>query len=205
MEQLEFIRNAGETRRFHGWPVLRQQSVAEHSFHVAMLVQMIYGQEEPGIRSALLMAALTDDLAEWITGDPPSPFTRAMEKRVPGFREARKEVENEVLASVSLDWAKFLTDEEQRMLKFADYVDGAMYCTRERAMGNMLISPAFGTFMSYLPQYMSDNPVEHQVYAYLEQSWTTANAGDPTWEGQPSYYARIIAGEEEQEPIHADR
>lgn len=195
MEQLDFIRNAGETRRFHGWPVLRPQSVAEHSFHVTMILHVLYGQSESGLRVVLLLAALTDDLAEWITGDPPSPFTRAMEKRLPGFRDTRKEVENEVLASVALDWAKFLTDEEKRMLKFADYVDGAMYCIRERAMGNKLISPAFGTFMSYLPQYHDrDNIAEADTIDDLRSSWTKANNGNSLWEHSPSYYTDIVEG-----------
>lgn len=207
MEQLEFIRNAGETRRFHGWPVLRPQTVAEHSFHVAMIVWVLAGQEEPGIRLPLIMAALTDDLAEWITGDPPSPFSRAMEKRMPGFRDTRKEVENEVLASVQLDWGKFLTDEEQRILKLADYIDGAMYCIRERAMGNQLISPAMGTFMSYLPQYMNGAIIENEIWDYLVAAWEKANGDDPRWDGSPSYYTRVIEGTApvEQEIVHADR
>lgn len=192
MEQLEFLRNAGETRRYHGWPVLRPQSVAEHSFHVATILHVLYGQEEPGISCTLLLAALTDDLAEWITGDPPSPFTRAMEQRLPGFRAQRKEVENKVLEAVQLDFGKFLNEEEQRKLKVADYIDGAMYCVRERAMGNKLIAPAFGTFITYLPDYMK-LPIEAHAYQFLLDSWTVANNGDPKYPKSPSYYSEVIA------------
>lgn len=212
MEQLEFIRNAGETRRFHGWPVLRPQSVAEHSFHVAMIVYVIAGQEEPGIRQPLLLAALCDDLAEWITGDPPSPFTRAMEQRMPGFRDNRKAVENEVLGAVFLNWSEMLTEEEAKLLKFADYVDGAMYCIRERAMGNKLISPAMGTFMGYLPEYFSDRPIEREIYAWLCNEWEAANNGDPLWDNSPSYYTNVVEGSvdsdvdlEPKEVQHGDR
>lgn len=195
IDQLMFIRNGGETRRFHGWPVLRPQSVAEHSFHVAMILHVLYGQDEPGIPGYLLTAALCDDLAEWITGDPPSPFTRAMEKRMPGFRDQRKGVENEVLATVSLDWDKHLSDEDKRKLKFADYVDGAMYCIRERAMGNKLIGPAFTTFMTYLPEYTSADDdeyrhIENFVIEDLRKAWVDANDGklaEPT----PFIYGEI--------------
>lgn len=190
MEQLEFIRNAGETRRFHGWPVLRQQTVAEHSFHVTMILYSLYGQNVPGIRFEHLMAALCDDLAEWITGDPPSPFTRAMEVRMPGFRANRKEVEDTVLNKVQLDWGHLLTDEEKRMLKFADYVDGAMYCIRERAMGNQLIGPAFSTFMSYLPEFTDGRAEENKVIFYLELQWLSVN-NDRRAEPSPSYYGDI--------------
>lgn len=190
MEQLEFIRNGGETRRFHGWPVLRQQTVAEHSFHVAMIVHILYGQEEPGVRYPLIMAALCDDLPEWIVGDPPSPFSRAMEKRMPGFRKVRKDIENKVAETVNFDWGKFLTDEEKRQLKFADYVDGAMYCIRERAMGNKLIGPAYDTFMSYLPDYVGeDYPMERQIIQWLDREWLKANDGE--YRGTPHYYEVI--------------
>lgn len=196
-DQLEFIRNGGETRRFHGWPVLRQQTVAEHSFHVAMILHVLYGQEQPGISGYLLMAALCDDLAEWVTGDPPSPFTKAMEVRMPGFRDQRKEVENRVLASVSLNWDRFLSEEEKRKIKFADYVDGAMYCIRERAMGNQLIGPAFSTFMSYLPKLVSKNSdydriSENDIINSLHDNWLKVNNGESA-EGTPKIYEEVIA------------
>lgn len=197
-DQLMFIRNGGETRRFHGWPVLRQQTVAEHSFHVAMILHTLYGQSEPGLPAYLVTAALCDDLAEWVTGDPPSPFTVAMEKRMPGFRDNRKKVENEVLNSVALDWDQHLTDEDKRKLKFADYVDGAMYCIRERAMGNQLIGPAFTTFMTYLPKFRASRDsgyfvMESDLIHDLRDAWLEVNGGlgaPPT----PAIYEVIANG-----------
>lgn len=186
-EQLLFVRNGGETRRFHGWPVLRQQTVAEHSFQVAMILQVLYGQEEPGISGMLLIAALTDDLAEWVTGDPPSPFTKAMEVKMPGFRAIRKGIENTVLSKAAMDFAQFLSKEEQRKIKFADYIDGAMYCIRERAMGNQLISPAFTTFMSYLPELTDGRDAEVDLMDELREAWLSANAGKPS-APTPRYY-----------------
>jgi len=82
MEQLDFLRNAGETVRFHTMPILRPQNIAEHSWHLTMLLYLMYGQTDPGITFELLMAGLTHDMAEHQTGDLPAPAKRAMDERL---------------------------------------------------------------------------------------------------------------------------
>ena len=57
---LETFRAAGAVKRYHIVRTLRQQSVAEHSWNVALLVYMIYPQASP----KLIKAALTHDVAE---------------------------------------------------------------------------------------------------------------------------------------------
>jgi 5'-deoxynucleotidase YfbR-like HD superfamily hydrolase len=159
MEQLNFIRNAGETRRFHTSPVLRVQNIAEHSWHVAMLLYFIFGQSEPGLTPTLLMAALVHDAAEHQVGDLPAPAKRTMDERLrrPGledktdtpFRDLWGDMEQEILAGVQLDFEKFLEPMELQALKLCDALDGATYCVRERAMGNQLIAEPFHNFMNY--------------------------------------------------------
>ncbi len=190
MEQLDFIRNAGETRRFHTWPVLREQRVDAHSWNVAMLLYAMYGQIEPGITIPLLMAGLTHDMAEHIVGDLPAPAKRNMDQRLElkgaqTFRSAWNEMEQDILKTVALDFEDQLTIDEMRMLKLADAMEGALYCVRERAMGNALIAPCYLNFMSYINGEMQhegdevpyeDEPktradMEWDVRSYIKTQW----------------------------------
>ena len=181
MEQLDFIRNGGETRRFHTVPVLRSQTVAEHSFHVTMLLFTLYGQSDPGISIPLLLAGLTHDLAEHIVGDLPAPAKRNMGERLElkgtqTFRSAWGDMENELLDGVGLAWEHELSVEQLRMLKVADAMEGMLYCVRERAMGNRLIVPCYMNFHSYVTELLSNATVEEaEHFAYVESQWSIYN------------------------------
>lgn len=177
IDQLDFIYAAGETKRFHTWPVLRERTVAHHSWHVAMLLHLLYGQEEPGLTPMLLMAALCHDAAEWKVGDLPSPGKRGMAEYFPDFREKWGEMEEAILSEVSLDWDKFLTDEERRRLKLCDSMEGALYCCNERAMGNKLIAEPYHNFLSYINEIVDlASPAEKAVWDYIHQVWEKSNA-----------------------------
>ncbi len=196
MEQLDFIRNGGETRRFHTVAVLREQRVDGHSWGVAMLAWVMYGQLEPGIRVPLLMAALTHDLAEHKVGDLPAPAKRNMEARLElkgaqTFRAAWGQMEGDILDEVDLNFEKELTVDELRKLNLCDAMEGALYCIRERAMGNTLITPCFLNFRKYIEgeleqENRSDDgntdPATHsdmewEVLHYINTQWELVNGG----------------------------
>lgn len=171
LKVLDFIRNGGVTRRYHTWNVIQQQTVAEHSFNVALLVywlSMDEGLKLPGIRIPLIMAALTHDMAERVMGDIPAPAKRAM----PGLRETWGKFEQDLLRGVELDFETELNDEELHILKFADAADGCLYCCRERQMGNILISKVFENFWQYANEernYGSNK--ETAVLQYIRHNW----------------------------------
>jgi len=190
METLDFIRNGGETRRYHTIPVLRSQNVAEHSFHVAMLCSWLVGHSVPGIGAALLMAALTHDLAEHKMGDLPAPVKRSLpdyeqsEGEARPFRQVWDDLEQEHLEAAELNWDHVLTPFERRILKLADAAEGCLYCIRERAMGNRLITEVFGNFLSYTEKLINDRTVgvneaqcdqEATLLAYINFEWSKAN------------------------------
>lgn len=191
MSALDFIYHAGVTRRFHTWPVLRQQTVADHSWHVAMLVQYIFGREEPGITMELIMAALTHDMAECKVGDLPAPAKRKMDMRIAvveggaatDFRSAWGAMEQEILAEYEMDWEKFLTPEQLQQLKLCDSLEGAFFCVNERAMGNKLIKPCYLNFINYVEELLILSfPVEggkccliaRDVYNHVKDLWEGA-------------------------------
>jgi 5'-deoxynucleotidase YfbR-like HD superfamily hydrolase len=183
MEQLDFIINGGETVRFHTWPVLRPQRVDSHSYHVAMLCALM-AQDEPverghGLTVPLLMAALTHDLAEWKVGDMPSPSKRAMPDYGDiTFREVWSGMEQDLLAGVGLDWEALLTPKDLRWLKLADNMQGALYCIRERAMGNQLIAEPYSNFRKYIAELMQvngENNMEQNIVQYIDDMWEQHN------------------------------
>lgn len=174
--QLDFIYAAGETRRFHTCPVLRERTIAHHSWHVAMLLHTLYGQQEPGIRPVLLMAALTHDMAECKMGDLPSPGKRAMNEHFPDFRAKWGEAEEKLLSEHGFDFDKFLDDEERRKLKVCDNAEGAFYCINERAMGNKLIEEPFNNFHRYLVETIDEgNTVEADLLRAIRFGWRLAD------------------------------
>lgn len=67
-------KNAGVTR-WHTEPTVRHETVATHSYHVAMTLLSIF--EEQCSRE-LLVAALIHDLGERVTGDWPAPVKWAL-------------------------------------------------------------------------------------------------------------------------------
>jgi len=185
MEQLDFLRNAGETVRFHTMPILRPQNIAEHSWHLTMLLYLMYGQTDPGITFELLMAGLTHDMAEHQTGDLPAPAKRAMDERLEikgagTFRQAWNDMEQEILKEQGFDWESQLSADELNKLKIADAMDGALYCVRERMMGNQLIAPAFLNFSKYIAEELGEradvgqHAIAWQVLDYVNTQWEIA-------------------------------
>lgn len=182
MEQLDFIINGGETRRYHTQPVLREDRVDSHSFRVAMLYSMMAldGNESTGgLTTPGLMAALVHDLAEHKTGDLPAPVKRAMPPGADGvsFRDTWGVMENKLLALAGLEWEPMLTPPQARWLKLADAMDGALFCIRERMMGNRLIGAVYNNFWNYVREVAGPlrGDVEQQIINYIDDMWEQAN------------------------------
>lgn len=188
-EQAEFatldaIVNAPETRRFHTWPVLREQSVGLHSWSVAMLCWYLSRGHMPGTSVNLIIAALVHDAAEYKFGDMPGPVKRALPpvaKHGGGltpFREHWGMMEEAHLEAVGLNLGIPLTPEEERILKMADAAEGCLYCIRERAMGNKLIKPCWDNFIAYYAEVLDTENEEAKVlYAYMFAKWYEAVNG----------------------------
>lgn len=175
-QQIEFIYSGGEVKRYHTWPMLREDKVGTHSFRVAMLVFLLAGQKEPGIRVPLLMAALCHDLAEQKYGDIPAPAKREMpDYGGATFRTTFGNMEEALLADVALDWQFQLTDEERRILKLADAADGALTCIRERAMGNKLIRTVYHNFRRYVGEVAGVDEAECRLVEHIDDMWEQAN------------------------------
>jgi 5'-deoxynucleotidase YfbR-like HD superfamily hydrolase len=121
------LRFASRVKRFHTIPTTRDQSLAEHSYGVAVILLHIY---EGNVRPELLKAALYHDLAELETGDIPA----TTKWRSPELRRQLSLQEAEFDKRYNL--TQNLTAEETRELKFADMMELCQFCIDEINMGN---------------------------------------------------------------------
>lgn len=193
-EQLDFIRRGGQTRRFHTFPVIQQQNVAEHSHGVAMLVSWLAQASEPGLGVPLLMAALCHDLAEHVVGDIPSPAKKAMpdypptESDVAGaaptgggtFSAVFGKIETDLLDENELMWEHLLNETEKRWLALADVAECGLFCIRERMMGNKMLESIMENVMDYMGRLLLDSKQkpterERELLMYIGDEWEKAN------------------------------
>jgi len=150
--QRNFIFNGGYSTRYHTAEVHFRQTIADHSFGVAWLCELL---TEGTASKDLIMAALAHDLAEHMVGDIPSPAKRAL-----GVGAQFDEYELAHLKANGLsNYAASLMPAELDVLKYADMIEGMHFCLRERRLGNVNVDVIFGRFLSYVHQLvLSRNP-----------------------------------------------
>ena len=126
---------AGYVRRWHTTNYL-QQSVAEHSWGVALIIM----QNHPNPSANLLKAALLHDLHEVRFGDMPAPVKR----KHPSLAIIEGEVQKEFFADCSIEYPA-LTEEEQWWLDLADKIESLLFLEEqqdERTVQQMAMSAA---------------------------------------------------------------
>lgn len=125
-------RLAGEVSRYHTWPHLRQQSVAEHSWQVMRIVLTIY----PMAPRDLLIHCMAHDVGEIGTGDIPYPI----KKENPDLKEIMDELEAETLSAMTLKWnfpsGAALSPEEKLIFKLAEFIEMWEWALKEQLFGN---------------------------------------------------------------------
>lgn len=167
-DQLSFIYRGAMVNRFHTYPTLKGQTVGAHSFGVAMWVWLLC-EGEP--TSTMILAALTHDLAEQVTGDIPSPAKRNL-----GIRDQMNNVEAHELDAHGLFFSPLLSEEHKRVLKLADAFDGAMHCIYERSLGNMHLDGCYRTYQTYIQELVS-NGMEQSLAGEVRKMWHEATLG----------------------------
>ena len=134
------IRAGGQVRRFHTIPTIGHQTVAEHSWGVAILILVL----NPLASTELLRAALLHDVPEADTGDMPAQVKWAN----PMLAHELEEVEQTVMEE--LDIVPLLTPAERLFLKAADKLDGMWTCYEQRCLGNKNMEIIFGRWLMSL-------------------------------------------------------
>jgi 5'-deoxynucleotidase YfbR-like HD superfamily hydrolase len=159
--RIRLIASAAAITRFHNMAMIRRESVGEHTFLVALLVDWLSeGMSEAG-RYKLLRAALLHDVAEAAVGDIPSPTKLLLPKVA---QQALKDAEYEAMASAHYTVPE-LTAVEYRVQKMADILAGILTCRRELEMGNTHARFPELNYAQYLEQFEPFTEHERGVLA----------------------------------------
>lgn len=166
VDKLLFIVRGGKTKRFHTADTLTHQTVAEHSFGVAWLCHLLL----PNARKDLILAALAHDLAEHVVGDVSSVFKKAH----PEVRASLQVLEDKLLKEHGMGFEAGLTDDERRVLKVADLMDGMLFCLRERSMGSKIAIEIYNNFKNYVCEYVRTQE-ESYLVDQIDNMWKELN------------------------------
>lgn len=128
-------RAAGHVVRYHTWPHVRAQTVAEHSWQLARLLLMVW----PLAPNHLVVEALFHDIGERVTGDLPYP-TKANDNELKmrmnqAESTARRQMVHAWGAPCLFDMLGLTTD-EQTYLKLLEFVEMWEWALDEIALGN---------------------------------------------------------------------
>lgn len=127
---LTIPRESAHVKRYHTIQTIGQQSVAEHSFHVAMVCIEIQRRNGVQCSAELLKAALFHDLPEHKTGDVPATAKWGS----PPLKALMDELEEDIIEEYGLQVE--LTHEEKIILKYADSLELVLYCLDQMRLGN---------------------------------------------------------------------
>lgn len=143
------------------WPILRvnrRQSVAEHSFYVALYAaEIAHAIYWDGSFEQLMLHSLTHDLDEIVTGDINSPTKRAMDPGMRAQLAAWTDKKMRERAQPDSAWAIADPGEQAKIIvKLADMVEGILYLADERSSGNGNTKPLEMYLWSHLRRFWQD-------------------------------------------------
>lgn len=125
-------RRAGAVTRYHTWPRIRQQSIAEHSWNIARIMRAIW----PEVPITVIYHCLFHDLGEVGTGDLPYPA----KKLNPKLKTAANKLEHDTYLEMVIPWGLpapvELTVEAQAIFKLCEWIEVAEWSADEKHMGN---------------------------------------------------------------------
>lgn len=143
------LRNLSQVRRWAVLPLIREQSVAEHSFYVAQYAMELgaYIGVSENLMQKLAYEALMHDRLEIWTSDVPGPAKRAMVYDQHDVDNYEDKLDEELLADAflyPLSKLRARTDSDHAttklILKVANLIDEFLYLTGEERLGNGAVS-----------------------------------------------------------------
>lgn len=125
-------RLALSVKRYHTWPTIQQQTVADHTCQLLRIYAEIFGPPE----AEVTMYILEHDMEELHTGDLPYP----VKVRYPGVREALRPVEEDARHMLGTS-KRQLWEELHKRVKVCDLLEMHEFGQVEVALGNRLAEP----------------------------------------------------------------
>jgi 5'-deoxynucleotidase YfbR-like HD superfamily hydrolase len=165
-------RMAGGIRRWHIWPVLQQQTVAEHSWNVARVLLAIW----PDAPRELVIEALFHDCGEISTGDPPS----TLKQRYPALRDIYSKMEYEVRLGMVLPWGlpppQRVTEPERWVLKMADMIEMWEFVQSERLLGNRFVTVMSIQILEWISAEIATAPEAYSNWCLRAEDYVSKRA-----------------------------
>lgn len=150
LTQLEMVVKGGRVKRFHAKSLVKDENVAEHSYSVAWLAWMV-SEGNPSLK--LIMACLSHDMPEHVTGDIPSPVKRLQ----PGLKEAMSALEDKLFGLAGIpNFERELDAPDSEVLAFCDNFSGWLKCLYERRLGNLTLVNTETRYKDYLYALLAD-------------------------------------------------
>ncbi|MFH7321409.1 YfbR-like 5'-deoxynucleotidase [Desulfurivibrio sp. D14AmB] len=131
------IARSGHVTRWHSVRTGRDQTLAEHHYMVAMIVNHLAGRIfgdgiTPDQRLTLMEYALWHDAPELLMGDLPSPLKRRVEQLCPGSANPLAQIEQQIAPGiVSLREKLQEFPPGMILIKLADLMDGVHFISQE--------------------------------------------------------------------------
>ena len=153
-------RQGGGVRRYHTWPVHRQQTVAEHSWNVARIVSTIW----PEAPANVLLYCLFHDVGEIATGDIPFP----VKAENPELKTVLDRLEGEAVDAMGLP-PHPINSLWRGRVKVCDIIEMWEFGTDEELLGNVMAQPITNrTFdkMKELMEALSKDDVD-KIWCYI--------------------------------------
>ena len=140
MNDLFNMIRGGAIKRYHTLEIIGEQSVATHSWGVAIILQFL----EPNVSKQAILRALTHDVAELFTGDVPAP----VKWDNPDLVEVLKRIDDKYESEIGIEYE--LTPQEIALGKQADMFELLVFCVRQRRLGNTNMNEVFSNGVEYL-------------------------------------------------------
>lgn len=125
-------RLAGRVKRYHTWPYIREQSVAEHSWQLLRILLCIW----PTVPAHVMSYVVRHDCGEIKTGDAPYPVKAENNDISVGMNRVEEEALAELEATGFLILGEDVTDEEKWVVKTAEFIEMWEWGAEELLMGN---------------------------------------------------------------------
>jgi hypothetical protein len=124
------LRLAGTVERYHTWPTIRRQSVAEHTWQILRIYTTIFGPPDEDT----FLYIMFHDCGELTTGDPPYP----VKAHNPALRQEFQKLEDKAKDSAGTFWSVDipLHSDKPKHVKVAELIEMAEEGLVETTMGN---------------------------------------------------------------------
>lgn len=167
ISQFILNRRLAQIKRYHATPLHQNETVAEHSFYVAIIARALCGLlEQKGVKINTLEVvekALIHDAEEMFSGDIIQPFKYANEslrnligKLNVKFVDAAFEGLSDNLANhFKILWSEYHKEKkpEDKIVKIADKLSLVAYCIEQIRLGNTYMVEILQNGMKSLTEY----------------------------------------------------